>query len=120
MASQLTTKHCVPCAGGTPPLKGQAIRDLLGQLNSDWQVVDEHHLEKTFKFKDFRQALEFVNRVGTIAEEEGHHPDFFLTWGKVGLTVMTHKVDGLTENDFILAAKADQVKESMSPQEVHA
>jgi 4a-hydroxytetrahydrobiopterin dehydratase len=120
MASDLAGKHCVPCKGGVAPLRGSAVADLQRKLGGDWQVVDEHHLEKTFTFKDFREALEFVNRVGGIAEEQGHHPDFFLTWGKVGLTIMTHKIDGLTENDFILAAKADQAREAMRPLEVHA
>jgi 4a-hydroxytetrahydrobiopterin dehydratase len=100
----LAEKHCVPCRGGVPPLSGEALETLKAQL-PDWQVVDGHHLARTFTFPDFKTALEFVNRAGAIAEEEGHHPDLLLTWGKVEVKIWTHKVDGLTESDFILAAK---------------
>jgi 4a-hydroxytetrahydrobiopterin dehydratase len=113
MASDLANRRCVPCAGGAKPLKGQALVVLQERLGGGWDVVDEHHLEKTYEFKNFQQALEFVNRVGAIAEQEGHHPDIFLTWGKVGLTILTHKIDGLTESDFILAAKGDRAFEEM-------
>jgi 4a-hydroxytetrahydrobiopterin dehydratase len=77
-----------------------------------WKIIEEHHLTKTFKFPNFRGALGFVNRVGELAEEQGHHPDIFLAWGKVEITIWTHKVNGLTESDFILAAKIDQLYES--------
>jgi 4a-hydroxytetrahydrobiopterin dehydratase len=97
----------VPCRGGVPPLKGEALAKVAGEV-SGWQVVDEHHLTKEFKFPDFAQALAFVNRVGAIAEAEGHHPDLELAWGRVGVKTWTHKIDGLTESDFILAAKIDQ------------
>lgn len=93
--------------GGVPPLKAQALRDMAKQLGGAWQVVDEHHLEKSYAFPDFKTAWAFTNRVGEIAESEGHHPDIHLAWGKVTLTIWTHKIDGLTESDFILAAKAD-------------
>ncbi|MBI3950225.1 MAG: 4a-hydroxytetrahydrobiopterin dehydratase [Acidobacteria bacterium] len=106
--SELAQKECVPCKGGVPPLTGEDLTKLLDQLDNDWKVVDEHHLEKEYKFKNFRQALDFTNRVGELAEAQGHHPDIYLTWGKVKLTIWTHKIDGLTESDFILAAKADQ------------
>jgi 4a-hydroxytetrahydrobiopterin dehydratase len=106
--SELAEKHCVPCRGGVPPLKGDQITALLDTLGSGWQVVDEHHLEKEYAFDDFAQALAFTNRVGAVAEEQGHHPDIYLSWGKVGLKIWTHKIDGLTESDFILAAKADR------------
>jgi 4a-hydroxytetrahydrobiopterin dehydratase len=106
--SDLAGKHCVPCRGGVPPLKGEALRALEAKLGGGWRVVDEHHLEKSYGFEDFRQALDFTNRVGEIAEREGHHPDVHLAWGKVTLTIWTHKIDGLTESDFILAAKADE------------
>jgi 4a-hydroxytetrahydrobiopterin dehydratase len=102
----LAEKHCVPCRGGLPPLKGEALRGMLAQL-AGWQVVDEHHLSKTYLFSDFRTALDFVNRVGAVAEEQGHHPDLYLAWGKVEISVWSHKIDGLTESDFILAAKID-------------
>ena len=104
--SELATKQCVPCRGGVPPLKGAELKGLERQVPG-WNVIEEHHLEKTFRFPDFRQALEFVNRVGYLAEEQGHHPDIFLAWGKVDVTIWTHKIDGLTESDFILAAKID-------------
>ncbi len=110
--TDLASKRCVPCQGGVPPLAGGELDRLLGELNRDrggWQVVDGHHLEKEFRFKDFREALAFVNRVGEVAEEEGHHPDLHLTWGKVTMTTWTHKIGGLTESDFILAAKADRL-----------
>ena len=105
--SELATRHCVPCRGGTPRLRGEEIVALRRQLHADWQVVDEHHLERTFRFPDFRQALAFTNRVGELAEAEDHHPDLHLAWGKVTMQVWTHKIGGLSENDFILAAKAD-------------
>jgi len=105
--SSLAAKHCVPCRGGVPPLKGEALAKLSSQV-ADWKVVDEHHLTKTFVFPDFKTALDFVNRVGAVAEAEGHHPDIALTWGRVDVKTWTHKIDGLTESDFILAAKVDQ------------
>lgn len=104
----LADKHCVPCRGGVPPLAGSRLDDLKAQL-AGWEVVREHHLEKTYTFPDFQKALGFVNRAGAIAEEEGHHPDLYLSWGKVGVQIWTHKIDGLTESDFILAAKMDQI-----------
>jgi 4a-hydroxytetrahydrobiopterin dehydratase len=108
MASQLAKKQCLPCRGGIPPLKGERITKLLQELGGAWEVTAEHHLEKTYTFKDFLEALAFTNKVGGIAEEQGHHPDIYLGWGKVGLKIWTHKIDGLTESDFILAAKADE------------
>jgi 4a-hydroxytetrahydrobiopterin dehydratase len=103
---QLAEKHCVPCRGGVPPLTGAELEQMKSQVPG-WQVVDEHHLFKSYTFPDFKQALDFVNHVGAIAEEEGHHPDLFLTWGKVEVKIWTHKINGLTESDFILAAKID-------------
>jgi len=103
----LSEKHCVPCTGGVPPLRGRALDDLTGQV-AGWEVVEQHHLAKSFGFPDFRKALEFVNRVGAVAETEGHHPDLSLSWGRVGVAIWTHKVDGLTESDFILASKIDR------------
>ena len=109
--SELAAKQCVPCRGGVPPLAGEAssrrFSPALGP--NGWQVVSGHHLEKSYTFADFSSALAFVNRVGAVAEEQGHHPDIYLGWGKVRITVWTHKIEGLTESDFILAAKADQV-----------
>ncbi len=103
----LAQKHCVPCRGGVPPLKGEDLRKLSAQL-PDWKVADEHHITKTFLFPDFKTALEFVNRAGAVAEAEGHHPDLCLAWGRVDVKTYTHKIDGLTESDFILAARIDQ------------
>ena len=105
----LAERQCVPCRGGTAPLRGAELDGLLARLGNDWRVVGEHHLEKEFRFKDFRDALGFTDRVGALAEEQGHHPDIYLAWGTVRLTVWTHKIDGLTESDFIFAAKADRV-----------
>ena len=107
--SELAGKTCVPCRGGVPPLKGQELADIYKQLPqwAHWKIVNEHHLTRTFTFADFRQALNFVNRVGEVAEEQGHHPDILLTWGKVEITLWTHKIDGLTESDLIMAAKID-------------
>jgi len=107
--SELARKQCVPCMGGVPPLQGREVKKLLDQLGRGWTVVDDHHLEKEYKFDDFRQALGFTNRVGELAEEQGHHPDVYLAWGKVKLTLWTHKINGLTESDFIFAAKADEL-----------
>ncbi|MCF6156408.1 MAG: 4a-hydroxytetrahydrobiopterin dehydratase [Candidatus Brocadia sp.] len=106
--SELASKKCVPCKGGVPPLKGEALQALQKQVEG-WDMVEEHHLFKTFKFPDFRKALDFVNRVGEIAEQEGHHPVITLTWGKVDIKIYTHKINGLTESDFILAAKIDTI-----------
>ncbi len=108
--SELASKECIPCKGGVPPLKGQELSELLDKLDGGWQVVDEHHLEKEYRFKDFRSALAFTNRVGELAETQGHHPDIHLSWGKVKLILWTHKIGGLTESDFIFAAKADTLE----------
>ena len=105
--SELSKKQCVPCRGGVPPLRGAKLDELHGKLGQAWTVVDGHHLEREYRFDDFRQALDFTNKVGEMAEQQGHHPDVFLTWGKVKVTIWTHKIDGLTESDFVFAAKAD-------------
>jgi 4a-hydroxytetrahydrobiopterin dehydratase len=107
--SKLSEQKCIPCSIGTPPMENEEIQKYKKELKEDWKVVDDHHLEKTLKFKNFKEALEFTNRVGEIAEKEGHHPDIFLAWGKVELTVMTHKIDGLSESDFVFAAKVDEI-----------
>ena len=110
--ADLASKTCVPCRGGVPPLKGAALQPLEQALDNSWKVVNEHHLEKEYRFKDFRGAFDFTIRVGNVAEEQGHHPDIYLAWGKVRLTIWTHKIDGLTESDFIFAAKADRLLEA--------
>jgi 4a-hydroxytetrahydrobiopterin dehydratase len=106
--TELAEKTCVPCRGGVPPLQGKEL-EALHKIVPAWNVIEEHHLEREFKFPDFAQALAFVNRVGALAEEQGHHPDIFLAWGKAGITLWTHKVNGLTESDFIMAAKIDRL-----------
>ena len=105
--SELAQRECVPCKGGVPPMTAEQIAPWLTQLGGGWQVVDNHHLQKEFRFKDFRQALDFTNQVGELSEKIGHHPDLFLAWGKVGVTLWTHKIGGLSESDFIFAAKVD-------------
>jgi len=107
----LASKTCVPCRGGVPPLKGKELDQIYKQLvqPAQWKIVNEHHIIRTVTFPDFKQALDFVNRVGALAEEQGHHPDILLTWGKAEITLWTHKVDGLSESDFIMAAKIDQL-----------
>src|SRR5215472_10267335 len=100
MTQQLADKQCVPCRGGTPPLKGDEAEKLRKSVPS-WSIINQHHIQREFKFPDFKQALDFVNRVGAVAEEQGHHPDILLTWGKAEITLWTHKVNGLTESDFI-------------------
>lgn len=107
--SDLASQECVPCKGGVPPLKGEQLEKLQAELGADWEVVDEHHLAKTFHFNDFAEALAYVNRVGEMAEQQGHHPDLHLAWGKVKVEVWTHKIDGLTESDFVFAAKAEKL-----------
>lgn len=108
MAS-LSEKDCIPCKGGIPPVKGLELESLAQQLGGDWQVIEEHHLQKLFEFGDFVTALAFTNRVGEVAEAQNHHPDIHLTWGKVEVTIWTHKIDGLTESDFVFAAKVDRL-----------
>lgn len=105
--SGLADKTCVPCRGDVPPLTEAQIVPLLAQLEG-WEVEDGHHLQKGFAFPDFATALEFVIRVGAVAEEQGHHPDIALSWGEVGVLIFTHAIDGLTESDFVLAAKVDR------------
>jgi 4a-hydroxytetrahydrobiopterin dehydratase len=107
--SELSRRECVPCKGGVPPLRGNAIGALLEELGGSWRVVDEHHLENEFRFRNFREALEFANRVGELAERVNHHPDLHVGWGRVKVTVFTHKIDGLTESDFVFAAKTDEL-----------
>jgi len=109
MATLAETK-CESCDTATKSLEPQRAAELLKELGNGWRIVDGHHLEKQFDFKDFRQALNFTNRIGEVAESVGHHPDIYLTWGKVRLNIFTHKVNGLTKDDFILAAKFEKEK----------
>ncbi len=107
--SSLAAEKCVPCRGGVPPLKGADLEALARELGGGWLVVNEHHLEKEFTFPDFAKALRFTNRIGAIAEAQGHHPDIHLAWGKARVTIWTHKIDGLTRSDFVLAAKIERI-----------
>ena len=104
--AELASKNCVPCRGGVPPLAGKEL-DALAKQVPEWKVVDGHHIVRLFKFANFVQALAFVNKVGELAEQQGHHPDILLAWGKAEITTWTHAINGLTESDFILAAKID-------------
>ena len=104
----LSEKHCVPCQGGILPMKRQEINGYLRDLNG-WHVIENHHIRKVYTFADFNSSLAFVNKVGMLAEEENHHPNICFTWGKVEITIWTHKINGLHENDFILAAKTEKI-----------
>jgi len=108
MTDQLADKKCVPCKGGMPPLTGAELKKLHHHVPK-WTVENEHHIQREFQFPDFRQALNFVNQVGELAEEQGHHPDILLAWGKAGITLWTHKINGLSESDFVMAAKIDRL-----------
>jgi 4a-hydroxytetrahydrobiopterin dehydratase len=107
----LADKQCIPCRGGTPPLSQDRAAELLDELGDGWQLDAEGHLSREFEFKNFVAALEFANRVGAIAEEQAHHPDLYVAWGKCRVEIWTHKIDGLTESDFYLAAKASRAFE---------
>ena len=107
LSTPLSNQSCEPCRGGIQPLSAEEIAPLLLQLGTEWNVVDDHHIKKTFLFDNFVDALDFTNRIGALAEEIGHHPDIYLTWGKVTLTIWTHKIDGLAKADFIFAAKCE-------------
>jgi len=107
MKKDLTQKKCTPCTVGVVALSREQLKPFELQLGEGWSVVSGHHLEKTYPFKNFKQALAFTNIVGAVAEEEGHHPTVLLSWGQVIVRIWTHKVDGLTESDFILAAKIE-------------
>jgi 4a-hydroxytetrahydrobiopterin dehydratase len=105
----LADQQCIPCRGGVPPLPRERIDALLTQLERGWALNPAGHLFRAYEFRDFAGALAFANRVGAIAEEQGHHPDLHVAWGKCGVEIWTHKIDGLTDSDFYLAAKTDRV-----------
>ena len=107
--ADLAQQKCIPCEGGIPVLQSDEINRYKEQLANDWQVIEQHHLLKDYTFKNFLEALAFTNQIGEVAEAEGHHPDVYLAWGKVGLKIWTHKIDGLSISDFILAAKIDRL-----------
>jgi 4a-hydroxytetrahydrobiopterin dehydratase len=105
----LASRDCVPCKGGVPPLTPAEAQPLLDQLDDGWTIVDGHHLARSYRFKNFRLALDYLNAVGELAEAQGHHPDLALAWGRVGVEIWTHKIDGLLEADFIFSAKCDRI-----------
>ena len=107
--SDLARKECIPCKGGVPPMGVEEAGAMLVQVISDWELIDQHHLERVWSFDNFESALEFVNTAGAICEEQGHHADFELGWGRVKAMIWTHKINGLTESDFVLAAKFDEI-----------
>ena len=113
--SGLAERTCIPCRGGVPPLEGQELETLLHEIEDGWTVVDGHHLEREYRFKNFVEALAFTNRVGEMAEQQQHHPDLLVAWGRVRVTIWTHKIDGLTESDFVFAAKADRLYRVAGP-----
>ena len=106
--TDLAERQCVPCRGGVPALTTEEIQPLAAQIPG-WDVIDVHHLQKTYQFGNFRETLDFVNRIGELAEQQGHHPDICFGWGKADVSIWTHKIDGLTESDFVLAAKIDKL-----------
>lgn len=105
----LASRECVPCRGGIPPMRGAEIEEFFDELGGGWEVIEEHHLKKRYEFKNFLEAQELVLRVGQLAEEQGHHPDICFGWGYAEIKIWTHKIDGLSESDFILAAKIDKL-----------
>lgn len=108
---KLTEQKCKPCSGDTPPLKGEELQDYYNRLDEGWDLVNNHYLTKSYDFKNFKYALDFTVKIGEMSEEEGNHPEIVLTWGKVKVTVYTHAIDGLSDNDFIWAAKAVELYE---------
>jgi 4a-hydroxytetrahydrobiopterin dehydratase len=111
--SDLASRSCIPCRGGIPPLTPEQQAPLQAQLDAQWKIVNGHHLSRSFRLKNFAQGLAFVNRIGEMAEAQGHHPDLYLAWGEVRVEVWTHKIDGLQEADFIFAAKVDQLRSEL-------
>lgn len=107
--TELAQKKCVPCKGGVPPLKGAELQQLQDELGSGWDVIDEHHLERTYKFDGYAPAVAFTNAIADLAEDENHHPDILLAYGKVKVSIWTHKIDGLTPSDFYFAAKVEEL-----------
>ena len=105
--SDLAQRNCKPCRSGVVPLDASEIVPLKAELDPGWQVVDDHHLHRVYKFRNFAEALAFANRVGEMAEEQKHHPDLHVAWGRVGIEIWTHKIKGLHEADFVFAAKCD-------------
>lgn len=108
--SDLSQKVCSACRGAGEKLGKVEAKQKMDELHSDWEISDNHHIERKFEFEDFQEALDFVNEVGEIAEEQGHHPNISFTWGEATIKLYTHKINGLHENDFIMAAKIDELQ----------
>ena len=106
---ELASKICIPCQGGVPPLSENEMKELITKISPEWEIIDNHHLLREWKFSNFQSALDFTNVAGSICEEQNHHADFELSWGRVQTIIFTHKIDGLVESDFILAAKFDKI-----------
>lgn len=114
--SELADRDCIACTGDHDPLRGDDLEELYEEIDQEvWEIVDDHHLEGTYEFGDFRDALEFTKEVGELAEEEWHHPDVHLSWGEVVIEMWTHTIDGLFETDFIMAARMDRIDEAYAP-----
>ncbi|MBM65317.1 MAG: 4a-hydroxytetrahydrobiopterin dehydratase [Myxococcales bacterium] len=111
-ACALAEKDCVPCRGGVPPMGAEEIAEYLPQLDPSWSINEAGHLERQFETEDFAQALALANALGAIAEAQWHHPDLTVRWGSVGVEIWTHKINGLTESDFVLAARFDRAAEA--------
>lgn len=114
MSCALAQRDCVPCKGGVPPLKGAELQSLHNELGADWKLAEEHHLEKNYKLKNWADAMTLANRISDLAESVNHHPDLTIGWGKVGIAIWTHKIDGLTESDFIFAAKVEEAAKDLT------
>ena len=104
----LADKNCVPSRNNTPPMNKEKAHEMLGQLDGGWNLPRDGHIEKRYKFNNFARALDFANKIGAIAETQDHHPDLYLAWGKCRVEIWTHLINGLTESDFVLAAKSDR------------
>jgi 4a-hydroxytetrahydrobiopterin dehydratase len=109
MSQDLASKTCFACEGGTPPMPADEVAKYIKRVNDDWWIIENHHIIREFTFENFKESMEFVNKVADIAEHEGHHPDIYIFYNRTKLELTTHAAKGLTENDFIMAAKIDQL-----------
>jgi len=110
MDSNLSQEKCIPCSVGTPALEGEELNELMKEIENDWDLIKDKKIVRKFNFDNFAKALEFVNKVSSIAEEKGHHPDIEFGWGRAEISFMTHKIDGLSRNDFIMASLVDELQ----------
>ena len=110
---ELADQKCIPCRGGVPALTPEQIQPLMAQLKG-WQLEDNKKLIKSYEFKNFVEAMQFANAITPVADAEGHHPDLYVRWGEVKVYLWTHKIDGLTESDFFMAAKIDRVFDTLA------